>query len=312
MDTSIVIPINANTPLPAARDACDASASGISSDVSRPADFVTASLTAAPDLFPETVPFAAEREVARLRMRIRELAAELVHAQEAARRHLARELHDGVGAELTATRFALASVDTWLPADAPAQCAAALSVANRSLDDVCEATRRAVAELHGPQLDVGIVGALSQWVGDFAERTGLRTSLVCAADVRLTRLSTDAALAVFRVAQEALNNVAKHAQASGADVRLETTRRHLRLVVSDDGVGLSARANQRGGQRGCFGIAGMRARCEAFDGKLRVSAGKDDRGSKIKAGRGTTVSARFAWDAMLTAAPLVARRFQSS
>ncbi len=177
--------------------------------------------------------------------------------------------------------------------------------------------RRAVAELHGPQLDAGIVGALSQWVGEFAARTGLRTSLVCAADVRLTRLSADAALAVFRVAQEALNNVAKHAQASGADVRLEATRRYLTLTVSDDGVGLRPRAAQGAGPRGtgqrdgCFGIAGMRARCEAFDGKLRVAAGKDEgkgAGGRSKHARGTTLRARFAWDAMLTAAPTVARR----
>lgn len=319
MDTSIVIPINANTSVAAVRDACDTSAAGVSPDASASAVSLT-TVTASPDLLPGAGPSSAGGELARLRGRVRELAAELVHAQEAARRHLARELHDGVGAELTATRFALASVDTWLPADAPAQCAAALTIANRSLDDVCEATRRAVAELHGPQLDAGIMGALAQWVGDFASRTGLRTSLVCAADVRLTRLSADAALAVFRVAQEALNNVAKHAQASGADVRLETTRRHLRLIVSDDGAGLTSRAHARAnsrsgsynGQRGCFGIAGMRARCEAFDGKLRVSAGNDDRSGKARHARGTTVSARFAWDAVLTAAPSVARRFQSS
>ncbi|MFP3520560.1 histidine kinase, partial [Pseudomonas sp. SIMBA_077] len=81
----------------------------------------------------------------------------LVRAQEAACRHVARELHDGVGAELTATRFALAGVETWLPADAPAQCSAALAVANRSLDAVCAATRQAVAELHAPALEAGIV-----------------------------------------------------------------------------------------------------------------------------------------------------------
>ena len=64
-----------------------------------------------------------------------------------------------------------------------------------------------------PSLEAGIVGALAHWTGDFAARTQLRTSFVCAADVRLTRLPADAALAVFRVAQEALNNIAKHARA---------------------------------------------------------------------------------------------------
>jgi signal transduction histidine kinase len=308
MDTSIVIPINANTPLPVARDALGMAAPDLPSDVSSPAVSLTAPLYRPND----DAPPAAGCELARLRARVRELAGELVHAQEAARRHLARELHDGVGAELTATRFALASVDTWLPADAPAQCAAALDVANRSLDAVCDATRRAVAELHGPQLDAGIVGALSQWVEDFAGRTGLRTSLICAADVRLTCLSADAALAIFRVAQEALNNVAKHAQASGANVRLETSRRYLTLLISDDGSGLPSRRRQRPGHRGSFGITGMRARCETFDGKLRVSGGGTGRSGRSKHARGTTVSARFAWEPMLTAVPSAARRVQSS
>ncbi len=257
-----------------------------------------------------------ERELARLRARVRELSAELVRAQEAACRHVARELHDGVGAELTATRFALAGVETWLPAEAPAQCSAALAVANRSLDAVCAATRQAVAELHTPALEAGIVGALAQWTGDFAARTQLRTSFVCAADLRLTRLPSDAALAIFRVAQEALNNIAKHARAESADVRIETSRRHLTLIVADDGVGVSRNAHRRSGH---FGLSGMKARCAAFDGTLRVTArrGEQPASSPTRRGeregaRGTLVRARFAWDAMLAdAQPAGLRAVQS-
>ncbi|MFM0069679.1 histidine kinase [Paraburkholderia sediminicola] len=260
-----------------------------------------------PSLAHAAPPCAAERELAQLRARVRQLSAELVQAQEAACRHVARELHDGVGAELTATRFALAGVETWLPADAPPQCAAALAVANRSLDAVCAASRQAVAELHAPSLEAGIVGALAQWTGDFAARTNLRTSFVCAADVRLTRLPTDAALAVFRVAQEALNNIAKHARAESADVRIEAGRRHLTLIISDDGIGLTRTARSR---RGHFGLSGMQARCAAFDGTLRISARRlgSGRGDSGTASRGTLVQARFAWDAMLASAPGAERR----
>ena len=248
---------------------------------------------------------AAAREIARLRARVRELSAELVEAQEAACHRVARELHDSVGAELTATRFALAGIETWLPADAPQQCAAALKVANRSLDAVCEATREAVAELHAPSLDAGIVNALAQWTDDFATRTQLRTSFVCAADVRLTRLPANAALAVFRVAQEALNNIAKHARASAADVRIKASRRHLTLVVSDDGIGFAPRARSR---RGHFGLAGMRARCAAFDGSMQISTRRRDHTTQT---RGTTVCARFAWDAILAGALGIERRAPS-
>jgi signal transduction histidine kinase len=282
MDTSTVVPFAAHLPASPEREGFDASAT------------------------PST---SVEQEIARLRARVRELSAELVQAQEAACRHVARELHDGVGAELTATRFALAGVETWLPADAPPQCSAALAVANRSLDAVCEASRQAVAELHAPSLEAGIVGALAHWTGDFAARTQLRTSFVCAADVRLTRLPTDAALAVFRVAQEALNNIAKHARAESADVRIETGRRHLTLIVVDDGSGITHNARSR---RGHFGLSSMQARCAAFDGTLRVSARRaaterGDSGNGMPS-RGTLVRARFAWDAMLADAPRARRQ----
>jgi signal transduction histidine kinase len=253
-------------------------------------------------------PSSTERELARLRARVRELSAELVQAQEAACRHVARELHDGVGAELTATRFALAGVETWLPADAPPQCAAALAVANRSLDAVYAASRQAIAELHGPSLEAGFVSALAHWTGDFATRTRLRTNFVCATDVRLTRLPADAALAVFRVAQEALNNIARHARAESADVRIETSRRHLTLLVSDDGIGLTR--NARNPRHGHFGLSGMQARCAAFDGTLRVSARRAgvQGGASANAPRGTLLQARFAWDAMLARTPRPERR----
>ncbi|MFL9959614.1 histidine kinase [Paraburkholderia sediminicola] len=251
---------------------------------------------------------STEHELARLRARVRELSAELVQAQEAACRHVARELHDGVGAELTATRFALAGVETWLPADAPPQCAAALTVANRSLDAVYAASRQAIAELHAPSLEAGLAGALAHWTGDFAMRTQLRTNFVCAADVRVTRLPADAALAVFRVAQEALNNIARHAHAESADVRIETSRRHLTLLVSDDGIGLAR--NARHPRHGHFGLSGMQARCAAFHGTLRISARRAGAqgGASANAARGTLLQARFAWDALLAHAPRAERR----
>ncbi|TKC89298.1 histidine kinase [Trinickia terrae] len=249
---------------------------------------------------------ATEREAAALRKRVRELAAELTTAQETARAYLAQELHDSVGAELTAARFALANAEHRLPADADAQCAEAIAVAQQALDAASEASRRIVDHLHARPLDAGIVSALSQWAEGFAARTRLRTSFVCAADVRLTQLPYGAALAIYRVAQEALSNVAKHAGASCADVRIETDRRHLTVIIEDDGRGIGRRARK---DTSGFGLAGMRARCDAFGGKLRVishgqhgSCDKQGRQSAKQAPSGTTVRARFAWESMLAAA----------
>ncbi|HEY2019614.1 sensor histidine kinase [Paraburkholderia sp.] len=295
--------------------------------------------------------FATECELQRLRTRVRELSAELVQAQESIRRHVARELHDGVGAELTATRFALAGIETWLPADAPPQCADALAIAKWSLDAVCAANRDAIEQLHAPSFDTGLADAIRRWTDAFATRTGVHATFTSAADARLARLPADAALAVFRVAQEALNNVAKHARAASADVRIEAGPRHLTLRVSDDGIGLprGVSKSHRGQahRNGHFGLAGMQARCATFGGRLRVSAARgknagndrspaaSDRGDHGHAGTaahtgtasavasnasdrrshgGTVVEARFAWDALLvpTVAPRAARRMLQS
>ncbi|NML33388.1 sensor histidine kinase [Paraburkholderia antibiotica] len=282
MDTSTAVPFNALLTSSAARDGVDAPSRAI------------------------------ERELAQLRARVRELSAELVDAQESVRRHVARELHDGVGAELTATRFALAGIETWLPADAPSQCTAALAVVSRSLDAVCAANREAVAQLHAPSFEMGVAAALRHWSRDFAARTGLHTSFGCSDDARLARLSADAALAVFRVAQEALNNVAKHARASCVDVRIEAGTRHLKLFVSDDGIGMprGGHKKNRSQHGGHFGLAGMQARCVAFDGTLRVSARRASVNRAVEANdatasasgtspRGTLIQARFGWDALL-------------
>ncbi|KVD46214.1 histidine kinase [Burkholderia sp. MSMB1072] len=217
--------------------------------------------------------------------RIAALSAQLLAADEAARRHLAGELHDGLGAELTAARFALANVQTWLPADAPEACLRALTLAQQALDAATDANRRLIDERAAPALDAGMVGALASWIDTHAARTGLRTSFVCAADARLTQLAGAGALAVFRVAQEALSNVAKHARATAVDVRIVTDGTHLSLSVADDGTGFARRG------RNGYGLAGMRARCEAFGGSFETAT--------PATGRGTRVTARFAWASLL-------------
>ncbi|WP_415914642.1 sensor histidine kinase [Paraburkholderia sp. J41] len=246
-------------------------------------------------------------------------AAAQIHADEAARQRLARELHDSVGAELAATRFALANVHTWLPADAPSQCAEALALVARSLDAATGAIRGVLDGLHAPQLDAGLPIALRDWVRDFAARSGLPAHLARASDdARLACLPAEAALAVFRVAQEALVNVARHARASRAEVRLDSTARHLTLTIADDGIGLSAASGRAAGH---YGLKGMRERCAAFGGSLRVTATHPasstatpsplSEAAENASLRGTTLRARFAWDALLgtaAAAPTIPPR----
>lgn len=290
---------------------------------------------------------AALDAIARVQRQIVAAGAARIHADEAARRRLARELHDSVGAELAATRFALANVYTWLPADAPPQCAQALELATRSLDAAAEAVRHVLDGLHAPELDEGLATALANWTRGFGARTGLAATFIARTSTgahdaanagftaddraRFERLPAEAGLAVFRVAQEALTNVARHAQASRVEVRLTSTAHELVLSVIDDGVGLSREATRRAGRQGgtqgekqggqphdestqpsaddgidrrsAYGIAGMRERCAAFGGSLRMAANPAVAGATAGTSSGTLVEARFCWETLLSRTP---------
>ncbi|ACR30404.1 sensor histidine kinase [Burkholderia glumae] len=228
--------------------------------------------------------------------RLAAASAELA-ADEAARARLARELHDGLGAELTGARFAFANLETWLPADAPEGCRRALELAQQALDAAFDAYRRALDDA-APPLDAGLGRTVSAWSEGFGARTGLRTRVVCSADARLALVGPDGTLAVLRVAQEALANVARHARATCVELTLEAGPTHLELAVADDGAGLRRSPGRSEGR----GLGHLRARCAAFGGTLALAA---------RAGGGTLLRASFGWDALL-AVPGAHRRASAS
>lgn len=234
---------------------------------------------------------AARAEIERLNARVRELATDLVRAQDAERARLARELHDGLGAQLTASRFALARVETWLPINAAEACHDALASANTALDQLCETSHRLVEDGHAPNLDGGLAAAVKRWVGGFGDTTRLNTSFELIADApmlreRLANVQNDGANTVFRIVQESLNNAAKHAAAQSVEVTIVADRRFLTVTIKDDGRGLARGARAKVNH---FGLAGMRARCEAFGGTLKITS---------QAGQGTQVRARLPWDTL--------------
>jgi len=169
--------------------------------------------------------------------------------------------------------------------------ASVLDTAQAAFDALCGASRRIIADLHPPALESGLLPALASWCEQFQTFTGLQIKLDCAADPRLAQLRPEAATALFRIAQEAVNNAAKHARSARIELRIATTQRYLQLCVTDYGRGFAAGARA---SRSHFGINGMRARCKAFDGALKISS---------KPGQLTQVSARLPWDAVLGAMP---------
>jgi signal transduction histidine kinase len=226
-----------------------------------------------------------DRQIQRLTARVQELAALLAATDERARRALAQDLHDETGAALTVANLALARAEHWLPADAPAALGDALHQARAALADVSETSHRIVEGLQTPTFDAGFAATLAGWIASFGTRTALAVDFACPGDARLERMSHDMSLALFRVMQEALGNVARHAQAARASATVSLDAQGVTLTVEDDGVGISAAARRKSGR---FGLSGMRARCEALGGSLRVAAAKSG---------GTCVRARLPWTA---------------
>lgn len=192
--------------------------------------------------------------------RLREVSARAVTLQEAERRAIARDLHDSAGQSLTAIRLKLQLLGMMVQAEEDrALVDETMALADETVEDI----RRAVMSL-GPAIvhEIGLEQALERYADNFAERTSVKVerSICCPGDTLPRGLES----ACYRLAQEALNNVVKHADASAVSVRLEPDGDSLLLVVKDDGQGFDPAALETSGQ----GLAGMRERAELLGGTL--------------------------------------------
>ena len=220
-----------------------------------------------------------ERLFARLiegERRFRGLAKAVWKVQEDERRRLARELHDGLGQTLTALTHQLERLQQKLGPQASAELADAVETARLALNESRELSRL----LRPPVLDdLGLTAALSWLARTLEQRTGLHVEL------RLhgleERLDPDLETLVFRVVQEALTNVLRHAGVDRVSVEVARAEGRLELRIEDRGQGFDADATLMGRASGS-GLRGMRDRLELFGGRLELTS---------EPGRGTLVSA---------------------
>ena len=221
----------------------------------------------------------AERtlELERSRELVRCLGARNARLLEEERRRVARELHDEMGQQLAALRMEIAVLRQGRAAPGQASIDAALGMLLGRVDDLVVSVRRIVAELRPPALDGGLAAAL-EWLVAAFER---HADLPCVAEVDecATLLSPDAAVMVFRIAQESLNNVRRHAHAGHAWVRLARAGQECELTIRDDGIGFDPSARTSG-----YGILGMEERAIALGGSLAIASA---------AGEGCTVRLRL-------------------
>jgi signal transduction histidine kinase len=198
------------------------------------------------------------------------LRAELVLAEEAERSRVARELHDQLGAHLTAFSLGLAEVRRLLArGDSPEAWLAQLEELSGMM---ARDTRYLALQLRPPELDdVGLESALRSYASQWSARYGIAVD----ADVFGAErpLPGDVETAIYRIVQEALTNVARHAEATQASVVLDKREREVLVVVEDDGQGFDAdepRTREAGGRR--LGIPGMQERARLVGGVLEVES----------------------------------------
>jgi PAS domain S-box-containing protein len=211
--------------------------------------------------------------------RLRRLSAHIEETRERERAHMAREIHDELGQALTGLKMDIAWLGQRLERmdGATGETLRAKAGSMLSLvDSTIQAVRRLSSELRPRMLDdLGLVAALEWQAGEFGRRTGIACRF--ATDLETLDLEADQATAVFRIFQEALTNVARHAGASRVEVTLGVADGELRLSVLDDGVGITRDQAQASGS---LGLLGMRERAGALGGRVEIH-GQADAGTRV-------------------------------
>jgi signal transduction histidine kinase len=200
---------------------------------------------------------------------LQRLSARLVTAQEEERRAIARELHDEIGQALTAIKVELAVVGRHAELTGKASTAfqEARSLTERGLHQA-----RDLSQLLHPAMldDLGLPATIAWYLDGFAARTGVRTDLV---QERMDdRLAAEIETCIYRIVQEALTNVARHAEASVCRVYLHRQPDAVRLVVEDNGKGFVPGNRGAGHPRTGLGLLGIEERVSGFRGTLRVES----------------------------------------
>ena len=210
-----------------------------------------------------TLVHAFNEMLERLEAERRESGGRALAAQESERERIARGLHDEVGGTMTSVLLLLKRVEAVVPPDRRAE----LAEAQQSVRDALEEVRRISQELRPDILDhLGLVSALTSLATTFANRTGLAVERQFARD--LPRLDPQVELAVYRVAQESLTNIARHADARSVTLSLEPGRHSVVLRVVDDGRGFNGARPAEGG-----GLRGMREHALLVGAALAVKPG---------------------------------------
>lgn len=215
-----------------------------------------------------------------LQEELRLLSRRLLTVQEEERKRISRDLHDLVAQTLTNINLQLATLKTTTAINA-AEFEKKIEHTRHLVEKSVELVHRFARELRPALLDdLGLISVLQSYLKSFLENTGIRTKLTAFADVE--NLDNDKRTVLFRVAQEALSNVAQHAKASEVEVTIEQRGKLVSMEIHDNGEGFEVGKDMFSGKQGQrLGLLGIRERVEMIDGSFSV---------KSTPGKETTVS----------------------
>lgn len=223
-------------------------------------------------------------EALQLQKQLRHLSHQVLQAQEEERKRISRELHDEIAQVLTAINFHLATLKK--------EAAPNSKDLQRKIAHTQRLVEKSVAIVHqfAGQLrpaaldDLGLIPALHSYMKDFAKRTGLAIRFASFTLGKIEQLDSARRTVLYRVAQEALVNVAKHAQASLVKVRVQRLHRVIRMEVKDNGKSFEVQSVLSAKRNKGLGLLGMRERVEMVGGRFAVESAP---------GRGTTIRAEI-------------------
>lgn len=209
----------------------------------------------------------AEAKLRHSREQLSELSDHMEAAKEEERERIARDIHDELGSTLVALKIESSLLASKLPTSPPLLHDKA-RVIEQMLDQAMNTVSRVVRELRpGILKEFGLAAALESQAEDFSQRTGIVCRVRCDDDA--SELDEAASLALFRIFQEALTNVAKHAHASLVVVRLHRERHVIALEIRDNGRGISAADLNKPSS---FGLRGIRERINSLGGEFNIAA----------------------------------------
>jgi PAS domain S-box-containing protein len=218
----------------------------------------------------------AEEQLRASRTALRSLATRQQDIRESERSRIAREIHDSLGQALTALKLQLVAAQDAAATEAP-ELSTRFAETALMVDDLVKSVRRIATELRPPILDqLGLPAAVEWLAQDFFRRTGIR----CHTSILPTdgAITNELATALFRIVQEALTNVLRHAGATRVNIELGAKSGCVMLEINDDGTGIT----EAGMGPGSLGILGMRERAAALGGVLEV-APRSNGGTRVAA-----------------------------